>query len=91
MEELYIDDNNFYAYKEKLDIVDTAVEMRLTKIINILQGACDAVSEGNFHDNLLAYVELLGTMKGRLNEFTEVIKADIDVFCDEMYQIDNSL
>lgn len=88
MEELYVVDEEFQAYSEKISKIDAALEARLAKIISILCKACDAVSEGDFHTNLCTYVVKLSLMQGQINYLTSELQTSTNNFCSNIEEID---
>ena len=91
MEDLYIDNDDFEPYNTKIAEIDTALETRLGEIIAELQKACDAISEGAFHDNMSTYISGLTEMQGKLNEFTTKMQTDASDYFSEMVALDESV
>lgn len=88
MSELYIVDEEFEKYKEKIQEIDAAIEERLTEIITQLSKACTGVSEGSLHTNLCTYVQNLSKMKGQLSYMTSEMQQNTDKFIEEIAEID---
>lgn len=88
MDELYIVEEEFEKYKQKIQEIDAAIEERLTEIITQLSKACTGVSEGNLHTNLSTYVNNLSKMKGQLSYMTLEMQHDSDDFLAQIAEID---
>lgn len=88
MSDLYIDDDEFVIYKEKVSTINLAIENRLEKILQQLQSALESVSEGTFHNNLSIYREKLMLMRNQLTYMTTELHINIDLFCEKIENID---
>lgn len=91
MEELYIDDTDFELYNTKLSEIDLALEEKLEGIIEQVKKACDAVSSGQFHNNLCTYLEKLEIMQGKLSIFTSRMQTDSEDYLIRIKEIDDSI
>ena len=89
MEELYVDDAEFEAYKIQITKIDVAIEARLAKIIQQLEKACYGISSGCLHTNLVTYVDKLSLLKGQLMCLTQAMKDNATNFCIGIEEIDD--
>lgn len=88
MEELYIVDEEFQTYCERISSIDAALEARLSSIMSALCKACDAVTEGDFHSNLCTYVLKLSTLQGQISYLTYELQTSSNNFCSSIEEID---
>lgn len=91
MKDLYIDDDDFEPYNTMLTEIDTALETKLSNIIDLTQKACNGVESGDFHDNLVTFATELNNMKGVLNEFTLRMQTNSTEFLGVIKEIDESI
>ena len=88
MEELYLDDSDFEAYKARVDKINSAIEARLLKIIEQLNNAYDGIEAGAFHDNLVTYTYKLSLFTNQLECMTKLMTDDATNFCTEIEDLD---
>ena len=88
MEELYLDDSDFEAYKTQVEKINAAIEARLLKIIEQLNNACDGIEAGVLHDNLVTYTYKLSLFTNQLECMTKLITEDATNFCKEIEDLD---
>ncbi len=90
MKDLIVCDEDYEAYKTKIAEIDSALEERLTFIIEQLQFIFQVgIGEGFFHDNLGIFITHLQSMQGQLYYLTNKMSTDADKFVEEIDAIDD--
>ncbi|MCM1083776.1 MAG: hypothetical protein NC393_09755 [Clostridium sp.] len=92
MYNLIIDDEEFEGFSESIGYLTTSLENRYASIVNKLRLLCtEGVTEGAFHDNLVAYVEALDMMQGQLQFVTEELQRLSAEFIAKIDEIDGAV
>lgn len=90
MYNLIIDDEEFEGFSESIGYLTASLENRYDSIVNKLRLLCtEGVTEGAFHDNLVAYVEALDMMQGQLRFVTEELQRLSTEFITKIDEIDS--
>lgn len=92
MQNLIVNDQEFVGYAESIEHLNLAMENTFASVIKQLRiVCCDGVTEGDFHDNLLAFIESLEMMQGQMQYFTNAMKKMANEFVAEIDEIDGDI
>ncbi len=92
MQDLIISDEEFKSYSEAIGYLTQSMENAYSSIINQLRIVCETgVTEGNFHDNLSAYISSLEMMQGQMQYITNAMQRIAEEFIAEIDEIDQSI
>lgn len=84
-EDLVIVDEEHIAYANLIKSIGMTSKSKMTTLIEQLSKvAFEGITDGNVHDNLVAYIEKLTVMQTQLNAYTEAISEEISEFLDEV-------
>ena len=90
MQDLIISDEEFKSYSEAIGYLTQSMENAYSSIINQLRIVCETgVTEGNFHDNLSAYISSLEMMQGQMQYIA--MQRMAEEFIAEIDEIDQSI
>ena len=92
MQDLIISDEEFKSYSEAIGYLTQSMENAYSSIINQLRIVCETgVTEGNFNDNLSAYISSLEMMQGQMQYITNAMQRMAEEFIAEIDEIDQSI
>lgn len=90
--DLIISDEEIETYKSRMDAIGAQVESEFAEFVAQLQRVCDyAITVGNVHDNLQAFVNSLEKMKGQLVLFTGTVSQCSSEFLSTIDELDANL
>lgn len=92
MIDMKIRDEELSSYKSDVVAIGELMNARLVGLRDILKNVCsEGVEEGDFHDNLLLFVDVLSGLTNDVNKITELISNDIDKYLTDIDQLDGSI
>ena len=92
MIDMKIRDEELSSYKSDVVAIGELMNARLVGLKGILDDVCvNGVEEGEFHNNLLLFADVISGLTDNINTITEAISANIDTYLAEIDRLDGNL
>lgn len=92
MIDMKIRDEELSSYKSDVVSIGELMNARLVGLNGILSDVCaNGVEEGEFHNNLLLFADVISGLTDNINTITEAISANIDTYLAEIDRLDGNL
>ncbi len=92
MQDLIVKDEEFSGYSNRIAGLSDSIEYTYQGVIKQLRRACEeGVTDGAFHDNLLAFIGSLEIMQGQLQYITNAMQRNANEFVEQIDAIDGDI
>ena len=92
MIDMKIRDEELSSYKSDVVSIGELMNARLVGLKEILNDVCEnGVEEGEFHNNLLLFADVISGLTDNINVITEAMSTKIDTYLTEIDALDGDI
>jgi hypothetical protein len=92
MIDMKIRDEELSSYKSDVVAIGELMNARLVGLKEILDDVCvNGVEEGEFHDNLLLFADVISGLTDNINVITEAMSTKIDTYLTDIDALDGNI